>query len=157
MLTLETITRWHPKGAVDLAAAGKTYATCEHCGRTGVRYLYTVVHALHGRKLVGSECARHLCHGFDPKREEDKLKAQWRRRSALLTKRWGTSQSGGNPTITFMHNGNRVRVTVFSAKRGGYRYSIARDRSVDFSDERYPSIDVAKTAAIDRMASESGW
>lgn len=156
MPMLEALARWRPAGAIDLKAAGKPYGTCANCGRTGIRYLHTIAHVLKGQLQVGSECARHLCHGYDPERAESKLKAQWQRRSKWLTRNWGTSQNG-NATLAFDHEGERVRVTVFRSQYGGYSYSIAVNGEPEFSPSSFPTTEHAKAAAISRVASIVKW
>jgi len=76
-----TGTGWQPVRATDLRAAGSPPGTCERCGRTNIRFIHLISHATLGESLVGSECARRLCFGYSPEREEARLRKLWQRQS----------------------------------------------------------------------------
>ena len=74
-------TPWRLLKVIDLMLSGDYPGTCDRdrCGRTDIRFLH-VLQAGEQRIRVGSECARHLCHGYLPELEERRLKNLWARR-----------------------------------------------------------------------------
>lgn len=151
------VSQWRPVGAIDLRAIGSEPGECQRCGRENLRFLHIVANPAKERMQVGAECARRLCYGYSPKREEARLRNLWTRRSRWLTRNWGTSRAG-NPTLKFDHNGETIWVTVYSDSRfGGWKYSLVGDEEKYFSPIRYASADAAKLAAFDRIAEALEW
>jgi hypothetical protein len=161
-----TKTGWRPIKAVDLRRHGNTLGRCQKCGRQGIRFLHTVAHEDSRQLEVGSECARNLCYGYDPEREEAKLKTLWTRRSNWLTRNWATSWKG-NQTLTFtatvstatpIPSKEEVRVTVFRDQySGGYKVSIGVNKEVMYLQQTFATQDEAKLEAFDQIADALGW
>jgi hypothetical protein len=154
--TSPTKTGWQPIRATDLQAAGTGPGTCDRCGRRDLRFLHTVHNLDEGELQVGSECARRLCYGYSPEREEQRLRNLWARRSRWLTRNWGTSWKG-NETLTFKHEGKTVRVTVFPGNFGGWSYCIAFRGDPLYPSGSFLTADAAKLDAFDRVAVVAGW
>ena len=147
---------WRPGQVIDLRAAGKEPGVCDRCDRKNIRFLHTVDHPEEGLFQVGSECARRLCYGYAPEREESRLRNLWARRSRWLQRNWGTSRNG-NETLTLrLAEGEKVRVTVFF-RFGAWAYSIGDKSGCHFSRERFATSGTAKLAAFDALAIALGW
>jgi hypothetical protein len=151
-----TKTGWQPVRASDLRATGAEPGCCERCGRRDLRFLHVVAHPDEGQLHVGSECARHLCYGYAPDREEARLQNLWERQSRWLTRRWGVTWKG-NETLTFAHEGETVRVTVFETRPGAWKICIAVAGSPLYSPRPFPTADAAKVGAFDALAESLGW
>jgi hypothetical protein len=105
---------------------------------------------------VGCECARRLCFGYAPEREEQRLRNLWVRRSRWLTRKWGVSWNG-NQTLTFRAEGMQVRVTVFAGQVEVWAYCIAVAGQPSYSPGAYESQEAAKLAAFDELAAMCAW
>jgi hypothetical protein len=153
-------TGWQPVKVVDLYLDKTKPNTCDRCGRS-LRFLHTVAHPEKGRLQVGSECARHLCRGYAPEREERRLRNLWSRRSRWLTRRWRTSRAG-NETLRFLDGAGVIQVTVFPRLSGGWSYCVALSGEPPHGPTgTYATADEAKLAAFnvlhgDRLI-EGGW
>ena len=150
---------WKPIRAIDLRLTGDAPGICERCGRRDLRFLHTVEHPEQGQLHVGCECAKRLCHGYNPEREESRLRNLYARRSRWLTRNWGRARSG-NDMLELGHKGETVRVTIFVDKRDGkrYRYSISANRDEPvYSPRNFPTADAAKLAAFDLLAEACEW
>lgn len=96
-----------------------------------------------------------MCFGYDPEREERRLRNLYNRRSRWLARNWATSWEG-NDTLTFTSKGTKVRVTIF-AKRNAWHYVLILNDESIFSPETYEMSDEAKFAAFDDLAERLGW
>ena len=151
-----TKTGWCPIRAVDLRVVGNEPGMCDRCGRSDLRYVHTVAHPDQGQLQVGSECAKRICYGYSPDREERRLRNLWSRRSRWLTRNWATSWKG-NETLKFRHDGELVRVTIFTVRFDAVGYCIAVDGDPYYSPEKFATSDAAKLAAFDKIANAAAW
>lgn len=156
MNATRTKTGWHPVRASDLKVTGTWPGTCGRCGRRDLRFLHTVADPDGTEHHVGSECARRLCYGYSPEREEGRLRNLWQRRSRWLTRNWGRSWNG-NETLTFPTDGHAVRVTVFAGRFGGWSFCVGYGDDRVFAPRAFESVDEAKLAAFDEVARVAGW
>lgn len=154
-MVTSTKTGWQAIRAIDLRATGEEPGTCQRCGRHDLRFLHTVDHPDEGHLQVGCECARRLCYGYAPEREEHRLHNLWSRRSRWLTRNWGQSRKG-NETLKFKHEGETVRVTIFPDGFGAFGYCIAVG-GTPFYSEKFATADAAKLGAFDALADTCGW
>ena len=157
---MPTITKptYKPISVVDLRRTGNEPGHCERCGRNDLRFLHTVQNCAGRKKQVGRECAKRLCYGYRPERQERRLINLWNRRSHWLTRNWATSRNG-NDTLTFKSGDDQVRVTVYEDKyaMGFWSYCITVDDEPFFPPGKFASSDEAKLAAFDRLAEAAGW
>lgn len=151
-----TKTGWRPLRCTDLRIAGGEPGHCERCGRNDLRFLHVVSHPDSGKLAVGSECAKRLCHGYDPDRAEGRLRNLWARRSRWLTRNWATSWNG-NETLRVASDRGAVRVTVFPGRFGGWSWCVSVEGEPSFPSERYATADAAKLGAFDRVAEILDW
>jgi hypothetical protein len=149
-------TGWRPIRAIDLRATSTEPGNCERCGRHDLRFLHTVAHPTEGELQVGCECARRLCYGYSPEREETRLRNLWARQNRWLTRNWGRSQSG-NETLKFKHEEGLVRVTIFAGKFGGWNYCIGFDGKAFYGARPFQSSGAAKLGAFDHFADAAQW
>lgn len=147
---------WHVGWVTDLHTDVSELETCERCGRTDLRFVHIARHPTEGELRVGSECARRLCFGYSPEREEGRLRNLWERRSRWLTRRWGTSWRG-NYTLTFPHGSETARVTVFPRPVHGWGYCVSVGGQREFSPCAFETSEAAKLAAFDVTAALVGW
>lgn len=151
-----TKTGWYPIGVVDLRRTGEYPGQCDRCDRRNLRYLHTLEHPTEGQVHVGSECAKRICYGYAPEREERRLRRLWARRSRWLIRNWATSWNG-NPTLKFKHDGKPVRVTVFVDQFDEFSYCIDIAGERQYPSGGYPTVDAAKLGAFDRLADACEW
>lgn len=154
---------WSCTGEVDLGADGKDYtpATCEMCGNSGLRYVYTMSHPDHPDLAVGCVCAGHMEQNVHlAKQRERALKNKERRRIAKLKRDEEARQRQRNYWLRHMRwkknrKGNDsvdlddTHIGVWQEKDGSWRWWVGPDREKDFSSERYASSDEAKLALLD--------
>jgi hypothetical protein len=139
---------WESIGVVDLnppddPSDDVTYATCEACGQTPIRFVHTLVHDDWDDPVsVGCKCCERLTDDYvTPRRHEAELKRQAAARARWVKQRWRTSAKG---SLWVKVRG--VVVTVFRSRFGeGYLYGIGRD----FSRETFADLDSAKSASYD--------
>ncbi len=148
--------RWRPSKVIDLRTTGQEPGTCQKCGRHDLRFVHLIEHPDDGSMQVGCECAARLCYGYDPKATESKLRNLWARRSRWLTRNWNTSRNG-NDTLTFKHQGETIRVTVYRAKFGGFGCCVTVGRESFFLPGKFATTDEAKLTAFDRLAEALEW
>lgn len=153
---MQTKTGWYHVRTIDLKKLGREYVRCgrESCNRL-LRFVHFIKHPDKGTLAVGRCCASRICYGYDPEREERKLKNLYYRRSRWLLRNWGTTGQG-NDTLTLTHDKLKVRVVVFP-KRDSWKYALYFADDSFFSPERYDSSDDAKFAAFDDLAERLGW
>ena len=156
---MTTKTGWQCIEVTDLRTIGEEPGQCDRCERQDLRFLHTMYYPDTNKTMqVGCECAARLAFGYDPKREERRLRTLYNRRNRWLLKNWGTSWSG-NETITFKDKRRQVRVTVFHDKdrAGRLRYVVDIDGQRYFSPENYCCPDDAKLGAFDSAAQLLDW
>lgn len=151
---------WRPIGVTDLLTKGSEKGTCDWCGRRDLRFVHTVEDQDGDTIEVGSECCRQLCFGYDPSREEQKLRALWDRKNRWLTKRWRRAASGNDwiqiESRTPAGKILKARLVVGQGEFSWWYVIFARNERVG-RGSGYPSAEAAKRAAIDDWAELAGW
>lgn len=151
--------KWLPSNVTDVLRVGQPSGRCQRCGKRGLRFLHHLVHPVEGTITVGCECARLICYGYCPDREERKLRNLWARRSRWLVRNWRVSQNGNEWLRIQQKHGPTARVVIVKSRFGGYSYLIAIGETETRGQWRgpYSDSDVAKLAAFDEMAEKLHW
>ena len=149
---------WKPVKAVDLRRVGSEFGTCCRCGKQGLRYVHIVENKAGDCLEVGRECAIRLYSGYGAEQAQRRLRRLWGRRSRWPNRKW-KKNARGNYVLSFPHENQKVRVTVFPDQfQGGWRFCIALGGdSPSFSKQQFNSIEDAKLGAFDECVEVFGW
>lgn len=133
---------WILESVTDL---GSLCGACQRCG-TLIRYTHHCRHPIGISAIVGCICCGDITGNLPAAQQQER---EVKNRSARLAKylrssRWYQTSTGN---LTMTYHGNRI--TVFAS---GARYKAVAAGT--FSKRSYPSIEAAKIAAFNFLASE---
>ena len=148
---------WQYGYCTDLRKEGDYPGTCEHCGRSGIRFLHTLEHERTGEtKEVGCNCAGKLVAGLDAKAIVRRLESLWKKREKFpRRKSWKVSRNG-NPYLST----SDYTVTIFSDNYDPDAFAFCvldKDDGEKYFDSNFLSKEDAMLAAFDCLAELKGW
>ena len=146
---------WSCTDVTDLTVRGDPTGTCEFCGKTGLRFIFHLLHdKWHAQLDVGCECASHLADGLTIKQVNQWLRNLADRRDRWLNRPWYRNRKNN---LCLRTDGFVVTVFPDRFAKNAFSVSLHSRSTTEFSPAPYPTVDEAKLAAFDRLADLLEW
>lgn len=124
--------------------------TCEHCGKTRIRYIHVIIQRKTGERLyVGGECARQLA-GYDPTKAEKSVRQADQRRKRFVNSQVWRESAKGNPYRKYSTPNGIIVITIFP-REDGYAWCFVDGEQPIYSDQTFDTVNDAKLDAFDTL------